>query len=189
MRYLHKGKASTVGGASPPPPPAVFIGDDSTTSGGWKGLYGANGWYMNDNGAVDQSLPAGITVTLTGEADFGFTFVVPAAEMQIGGGSGTSTHAWYSGATMVYRIDQAAPALYDLSVYLVTPDHSAGDRDGTIEITDLSGTILDGPRSATETNTGDWWRWKIYGSVRVVITYVSGAGLNMVTQGILFDPA
>lgn len=193
MRLARHARALGIGGASPPPPPpppppATFIGDDSATSGAWKGTYGSKGYYLAEVAGGQASLPSWASVTQTA-ASFSPTFAWDhaSAQAQNGNTTGAFQSAWFATGTMTFEIDQSVNTLYDLSVYLVNPHQAGIARNITIAIEDTSGNVLDGPRAVTETSTGDWYRWAIFGSIKVVIAFVSPAGSNAVTQGFLFD--
>lgn len=166
---------------------ATYIGADTTTKGSWKGVYGTTGYFLAETSAGVSSLPSWCSgVTLTGETFFSFSsFTDPAAEPDNGNTTGTFLNIWYSGTSWTIEIDQSATTYYDLSLYLIDADNAG--RTCTVTVYDTSNVQLAPTQSYSAMEHGIWSRWKISGSVKIVLT---NTGPNNVdSSGFLFDPA
>ncbi|MEZ5402026.1 MAG: M12 family metallopeptidase [Bryobacteraceae bacterium] len=162
------------------PGTATFVRSDTTSSGTWKGVYGADGYYVIGEPA---KLPAYVTVTPSANA--AITWVASTSEAratQKPDANDRIAACWYSGTTFNIDFDFKGANSHQVALYLLDWD-GGGQRAQKIDIVDAAGTVLD-TRMATGYTNGHYLVWNLSGRVTARITN-SGVS-NAVVSGIFF---
>lgn len=161
---------------------AVFVGTDSTTRGSWRGVFGNAGYYLAGDTASAPSYASATVVDATTWTWTSSTTDVRA--LQRADGSGRSAGAWYrNDGPFVIDIVLSDGNTHDMAFYVV--DWENGGRSQTLEIRDASSNRLLDVRTMASFSGGQYWRWRIRGSVRVIVQKTAAA--SAVISGVLFE--
>jgi hypothetical protein len=177
-------------GAVPPPPPpppppavgntAVFVASDATTRGNWKGVYGASGFSIPNDGTT---LPAYATLRVTGAQPWTWaSWTADTRALQKSVGPDRIASTWYGNVAEI-EVTITDGNSHDFSVYFL--DWDARSRAETVQVLNAdTGAVLDS-RPMSAFGNGVYLKWTISGHVKIRISWTSGA--NMVFNGLFFD--
>jgi hypothetical protein len=160
-------------------PAAVFVGTDVSTQGGWKGLYGGDGYAI---AADATSLPSYATVAQTGQLTWVWAASTSDARgLEKSAGTDRIASAWYGGSFSM-DVELTDGVAHDVAIYVA--DYDAKSRAQTVQLVDPStGAILDS-RAMTAFTGGQYWVWNVRGRVTIVVTATTSSA---VVSGIFFD--
>jgi len=166
------------------PAGAVFVGNDTTTKGTWKGVYGAEGYTIANDGT---NYPAYAQVTFSGQSNF--TWANPTTDvraLQKAAATDRIASTWYAADQLETDINLTDGNWHRVALYGLDWDTTNG-RIQTISILDaVSGSILDSRNLSTFSN-GQYLVWNLRGKVKIRIT--RAGTYNVVASGIFFDIA
>jgi hypothetical protein len=170
--------------SSPAGTSASFALSDVTTQGNWRGVYGADGYALADNGT---SLPAYARLSISGAASW--TWAAATADPRAPQDpidAGRRASCWYSGASFTYDLELTDGATHRVGLYAVDWDQD-NSRAQRVEVIDAAtSTVLDARDLANFTG-GQYLAWDLRGHVQIRITHLGGA--NAVVGGLFFDLA
>ncbi len=176
------------GGAvsQPPTGTAAFLRTDSTTAGSWKGVYGADGYNVIGDTAVNASYAA---VTPTGNSSYIWAGSTGAVQALQKASSTTDRLAacWYTPGTMSVDINLTDSSTHQVALYFLDWDGYGGGRSERVDVLDANGTVLD-TRSVTVFAGGQYVVWNLSGHVAIRITN-SNSSSNAVISGVFFGGA
>jgi hypothetical protein len=163
------------------PGAATFVNQDTTTQGNWRGVYGANGY----NVISDQALnPAYVTPAPTGQTQFVWmpsTSDVRALQKasnpadRIAGG-------WYSYTTFTVDLPITDGNTHQLALYFLDWDTTA--RRQRVDILDGNGNVLSTQSLTSSFHNGVYLVWNVSGHVKARVTLTGGD--NAVISGLFF---
>ena len=166
---------------------AAFVKSDSTTVGGWKGIYGADGWLLAELPANLVQLPSYLPAFTAPPAVF--TFADPTTDargLQRPPAFTTRFAAtWFDGNALTIELDFLDFQIHRVAAYFI--DWDSMGRLQKIEILDNSQTpprVLD-TRSLSNFSGGQYLVWNLTGKVLLRITRT--AGPNAVISGLFFE--
>src|SRR5262245_3329086 len=170
----------TVNAPKPPQTSATFVGTDTTTRGTWKGVYGAGGFTLANDGT---SLPSYATVSQQGMLSWTYsTTTTDVSALQRATQPGRIAADWY-GDTFAIDVNIVDGVKHQISLYLL--DWDSNKRRQTIDVIDAAtGTVLDS-RNASKFQNGQYWIWTVTGHVVIRVTRTAGA--SAVVSGLFFD--
>jgi RHS repeat-associated protein len=179
----------TTGGAAGPPiacsgNAASFVRTDATTQGSWRGVYGADGQYIN---AEAPSAPpyASMTVTTTGTAG-NFTWAASTGDVralqQPPPQTSRIASTYYTSATETFHVVTTDNAAHTVALYLLDWDNLG--RSLTITAQTPSGAVLDVARPFAGMYGGQYAVYTVCGSVDFVVT--NTGPYNAVVSGVFF---
>ena len=162
---------------------ATAVKQDTTTQGTWIGTYGASG-YDIVSGAI--SLPAGDTVTPTGQTAFNWTTTTtdPRA-LQVPGSPNRVASVWYSATSFSVDVNLGDGLAHDLELYLLDWNNDA--RAETVQITDAASGAVFSTQTISSFGSGEYLDYVVSGHIKITITNISPA--NAVLDGLFLDPA
>jgi hypothetical protein len=169
----------------PPPPPgatAVFLKQDAATQGSWIGTYGTQGY---DIVSGPMSLPAGDTVTPTGQLTYTYTTTSsdPRA-LQVAGSTNRVAAVWYSATSFTLGVNLGDGQAHNLELYFLDWDNRG--RAEQIQLSDpKTGKVLD-TQTISAFSAGIYLDWKVSGNL--VITFTCQGPANAVLSGLFLDP-
>jgi hypothetical protein len=153
---------------------------DAGTQGGWRGVYGNEGFLLPSAGSVNPSYSE---LALQNASTWVWQDSTSDARGQIKPASTDHMAAcWYHGDALLFDIAVYDTAVHSLSMYFL--DWDKHDRRQTVEAFDMSGNLLD-RAELSNFSGGVYLRYKIKGQVRFKITKLTGD--NAVLNGIFFD--
>ncbi len=170
-------------GAQPPPPSsgsaATFRGTDTATAGSWKGVFGAGGYLLANDGSA---VPSYAVVKQNGAPSWTWSSsTADVRALQKSAAIDRIAATWYA-ATTDLDIDIKDGRTHDVSLYTVDWDNRG--RSQTIQVLDAAtGAALD-TRSVSGFGGGQYWTWAVSGHVVFRITLTGGP--NAVYSGIFF---
>jgi hypothetical protein len=160
---------------------ATFVGLDTTTQGGWRGIYGSDGWAIAED---TTSLPAYAEVTVgtplawTWEANT----TDPRALERAGGGRQAAT--WYE--TPTWSIDVRLTDAQTHQVALSALDWDFQARTQRVDVRDAATRALLDTQTLANFTDGHYLVWDVRGHVTIEITALTGP--NGVANAIFFTP-
>lgn len=161
---------------------ATFIKADTATQGSWQGVYGSDGFTI-ENGP--SAMPAYATTTPIGSTPYTWaatTTDVRALETATSGSSRAAT-CIYSNSGFTLTMNLSDGAVHQVAMYFV--DWDMKGRAETVTIKGASGATLD-TENITNYVNGQWLVWNISGAVTFNFSFTVGP--NSVLSGIFFDP-
>ena len=191
-RATDNGTASTTSAVrtvivSPSTPPtggtsALYLATDIATKGSWKGVYGAEGYALANEGV---SYPGYAQVSVSGHQSWtwdGATQALPALQKSVA--ADRIAACWYTGGTaFTIDVNLTDGLAHRVTVYAL--DWDGQGRAETIDVLDAAnGTLLDS-RSLSAFTQGQYLTWQITGHVilRITRTGPNSAALS----GLFFD--
>jgi len=174
-------------------PPKTFVGADMATQGSWKGVYGADGFYLaQDPSGNNPSLPSYATVAVTGNSNCtwaGSTSDPRALQRAAAGSTDRLAACWYSvgdGGSFSIDVHLTDGQAHQVALYALDWD-TANYRSETVQvIDDTTGALLD-TRTLTTFQGGAYLVWNLQGNVTLKVTNRTPA--NAVVSGLFFDSA
>ena len=162
---------------------AVAVKQDTTTRGTWIGTYGASGY---DIVSGPTSLPAGDTVTPTGQSNYTWTTATtdPRA-LQVTGSPNRVAACWYSATSFSVDVNLGDGVAHDLELYLL--DWSLSGRAETVQITDATTGAVLTSQTISSFGSGEYLDYVVSGHIKITITNISPA--NAVLNGLFLDPS
>ena len=159
-----------------------LLNQDASTQGTWIGAYGAQGY---DIVAGPVSLPAGDTVTPSGQSTFTWTTTSsdPRA-LQVPGSSNRVAAVWYSTTGFSVDVNLGGGLSHDLELYFDDWDNKA--RAETVQISDAASGLVLSTQTISSFQSGVYLDYAVSG--HIVITITRTGGLNAVLNGLLLDP-
>jgi hypothetical protein len=164
--HIRSNVISNPGGAS-------FIGFDTTTQGNWKSTYGANGYFIANDGSL---APTYATSKVDGDPNvFAYTwgsgaYLTDIRALQIGNsptGRIASEYTNYQTKSFTINVNINDGGTHSISLYLL--DWDTTTRSEVITIRDLStGTLLD-TRVISNFHNGVYASWNISGNVVITV--------------------
>ncbi|HEV2762712.1 MAG TPA: SBBP repeat-containing protein [Pyrinomonadaceae bacterium] len=173
---------------SPTPAPggasAAFVAADDVTQGGWKTVYGGDGYQVIGDAA---SPPAYAQVTPTGHHMWTWaeeTGEARALERAVSVGRVAAT--WYSASAFTVDVNLTDGSPHRVALYFLDWD-GGGSRAQTVEALDAAtGAVLD-TRNVSDFAQGRYLVWDMSGNVRLRLTRMGGG--NAVLSGLFFGAA
>ncbi len=174
---------------SPTPTPvtvtasANFVGQDGTSEGNWKGTYGSQAYWLDND---LENLPS--YVSLSSNAStwvWAASTSDPRALQKASSTTDRVAAAWYNASQWALDLYLLDGQPHKVSVYAV--DFDNGGRSESVDVVDAaSGVVLD-HRSLSSFTNGDYLSWTVTGHVQVRATRTAGA--NAVMSALFVDPA
>ncbi len=169
---------------APPPPAATaqFIKVDSSTQGNWRSAYGAEGYSIAGDSAVNPSYGQ---TSLSGQLFYTWAASTNdvRAIQKTANPNDRIAATWYSGGTFVIDINLLDSATHQVAFYALDWDNFL-NRNQRMEVMDaVSGALLDS-RTVSSFVSGQYLVWNIKGHVQIRITNLSPG--NAVIEGIFF---
>jgi uncharacterized repeat protein (TIGR01451 family) len=175
-------EATIIGLVGSGPSTAAFVNIDTTTHGGWRGVYGGDGFSVLGD---QSSNPSYVTPAPSGQNPF--TWVSSTSDvraLQKNSNPGDRIAAgWYSGSSFTVDLPIADASTHLLTVYCL--DWDTTSRRETVDILDASGNVLSSQSLTGSFNSGVYLLWNVTGHVKVRVTATGGA--NAVISGLFFD--
>ena len=166
---------------------AAFIRTDTTTQGNWKGVYGADGYFVADT--TTNKVPSYAVFTPQNQANWTWTSNgTEMRDLQVSSSSSTNVRqasCWYTLSNNTYSLDVNITDgnAHQLALYVLDWDNRG--RAETIQAVDgTSGAVLD-TRSLANFTNGIYYVWNVSGHVTFNVTLTGG--LNAVVSGAFFD--
>ena len=162
---------------------ATFARQDASTQGTWIGAYGAQSY---DIVSGPSSLPAGDTVTPSGQSTFTWTTTSsdPRA-LQVPGSSNRVAAVWYSTTGFSVNVNLGDGLSHDLELYFDDWDNKA--RAETVQISDAASGLVLSTQTISSFQSGVYLDYAVSG--HIVITITRTGGLNAVLNGLFLDPS
>lgn len=174
---LFFGAASTA-----PAPTATFVRTDTTTRGSWRGVYGADGYNVAGDLAVN---PSYVSPTIQGSF---WTWAASTPEIRAPQKASNPNDrvaaTWYagSGSSVVIDLPMTDSATHQVALYCL--DYDTTGRRQTVDILDASNKVLSTQSLTTSYSQGAYLVWNVSGRVKMRVTVNSGA--NAVISGLFF---
>ena len=164
-------------------PLANLLNQDTSTQGTWIGAHGAQGY---DIVAGPVSLPAGDTVTPSGQLNYTWTTTSsdPRA-LQVPGSSNRIAAVWYSKTSFSVDVNLGDGVQHDLELYFDDWDNLG--RAETVQISDAASGLVLSTQSISSFQSGVYLDYAVSG--HIVITFTRTAGPNAILNGLLLDPS
>jgi uncharacterized repeat protein (TIGR01451 family) len=167
--------------SNPPSAAVAFVKRDTTTQGNWRGAYGADGYTVVGDQALNPSfvvpIPAGQNLAVWAPS------ATDARALQKGSNPLDRIAAtWYGNNSFTVDLPETDTITHQLALYFVDWDTTA--RRETVDILDGNGNVLDSQDLNTSFTGGVYLVWSISGHVKVRITLTGGA--NPVLSGLFF---
>jgi hypothetical protein len=166
------------GAGVPVPASANFVAADTTTLGGWKGVYGGDGFDIPlDASANNPSLPAYATLNITGAS--AYTWADPTSDPRAllkaaPGATARSVSAWYSSSSFSFDLNLTDGQSHRLALYALDWDGTGyqGGRSERIDLIDSStSAVLDSRTIAPDAlAAGEYLTWNVTGHVIIRVT-------------------
>ena len=160
----------------------TFLSTDAGTKGSWKGVYGADGFWINSD---LTSLPGYAQVTSTGSSYVWVPSIQDLKCLQKGASTATDRIAstWYGPSSFLLDVNITGGA-HQVALYAL--DFDGANRTERIDVIDPStGATLDS-RQLSGYSSGVYAIWNVSGHVQFRVTNTSGP--NSVVAGIFFGP-
>ncbi len=169
--------------AVPPTASASLVKKDATTQGNWIGVYGGQGYDIEDTPA---SLPSYAFVGTSGASTYTWSSsTTDTRGLENPGGSGRTATCWYSATSFTIDVDLTDGQACDLALYAV--DWENAGRSEQIQLFNAgTGGVLD-TETISSFHGGVYLQWAVSGNVLIKVTKVSGP--NAVISGLFLDSA
>jgi hypothetical protein len=162
---------------------ATFIGQDTKTQGAWQGVYGGDGFSIENSTQTAPVYAPGVTVQDGLTWTWAATTSDPRALQVPGTNYGTAT-TWYNQQSFSFDMNFIDGQSHYVAFYAVDWDSNA--RAETIDILDADSNAQLDTQQVTNFYNGVYLLWKLSGHLKVVVT--SNAGANAVISGLFFGP-
>jgi hypothetical protein len=164
------------------PAAAVFSATDVLTEGTWKGVYGADGYAINND---STNYPNYAEVTFINESSA--TWAASTTDIRaLQKGSPTATDriasTWYSNTSFTIDINLADGNAHQIAFYCL--DWDTNSRAERIDVLDVATNNVLDTRTISGFSNGIYMVWNLSGHVKIQITLTGGA--NAVVSGIFF---
>ena len=162
---------------------AAFVKTDTTTQGSWKGVYGADGYGLANDGISQPSYGSYNTTAWT------YSWAPSTADVRglqkaAVGSMDRIAAQWGGYPTFDIDCNLADGNTHQVALYGLDWDY--GSRNETVQVVDVgTGTVLDSRTLSSFTN-GAYLVWTIKGHVNFHVVYNGGS--NLALSGIFFDP-
>jgi hypothetical protein len=167
---------------TPPPAPtnpSKFVKSDLSTGGNWKGIYGAQGYWMV---GATPSLPSYATVTTSAPQWTWASSSTRAQALVLPASTSRIEACWYSATQLGFDFTVTDGQLHRVSMYFF--DASSSGRQQRVDLIDrVTGATLDS-RNLSAFSAGIYLTWEITGDVSIRIT---PATVNAVVSAVFFD--
>lgn len=178
--------ASTAPSPQPTAPAnsAIFVKTDSATVGNWKGVYGADGNWVD---SAPPALPGYATVASTGASEWVWNYGVDdLSALTLPGSSATRVAAcWYSPTSLTFDINLTDGQAHNLALYAL--DWDLAGRVEQIDVLDAqTGAVLN-TQTVSGFGLGKYLVWTVKGGIRIRVTRTTGP--NAVVSGLFLSPA
>jgi VCBS repeat-containing protein len=173
-----------------PPAPlsaVTFVATDATTQGGWRGVYGAQGYNVV---ADTTSYPAYAQVAVSGAGTYTWAgSTTDARALQKASNPNDRIAAtWYSFTSFTIDVNFTDGAQHRIGLYLLDWDSYLGGRSERLDVLDAAtGAVLD-TRSVSNFSAGLYLTWNLKGHAQVRVTNTGPSGNTCVASGLFFDP-
>jgi hypothetical protein len=159
---------------------ATFLNLDTVTQGNWKGVYGADGYNVINDGVA---YPAYVTVTPSGNASWAWASSTSDIRALSKASSSTDRIAatWYSGSNFVIDLSFTDAAMHQVAVYCLDWDFNS--RAQTVNVFDPNGKVLS-MQTLSGFQNGRYLVWQMSGHVKISVSPT--AGPNAVVSGLFF---
>jgi hypothetical protein len=167
--------------AAPATGSTPFVKTDTTTRGGWKGIYGADGYNIVGNAAT---YPSFLTMTLSGSR--AATWAASTSDvraLQKASSTDRVAATWYSSGVFTINLNFLDQSSHQVALYLLDWD-AYNKRSQRVEVLDANQVVLD-TRTVTGFSGGQYLVWNLSGRVSIRITNLNAAS-NAVVSGIFF---
>ncbi|MGV3771637.1 MAG: chitobiase/beta-hexosaminidase C-terminal domain-containing protein, partial [Verrucomicrobiales bacterium] len=156
------------------------MGSDTSTKGGWRGVYGGEGYLLPIAGSVT---PAYSELNFPTVSTWVWQDTTSDTRGQIKPASADRMAAcWYAKDLLQFDVAVLDTQLHCLALYFVDWDNRG--RRQIVEVLDMNGKVMD-KTELSDFSGGVYLRYKLKGQVRIRITRV--AGDNAVLNGMFFD--
>ncbi|MEP6602079.1 MAG: hypothetical protein ABJB49_09770, partial [Nitrospirota bacterium] len=159
----------------------TFVKTDTVTQGNWQPVYGADGFNVIGDTAIN---PSYVNPVAAGQASYvwaGSTADVRALRK----GSNAADRiagAWYSSTPFTIDLNMSDQAQHQVALYCL--DWDSTTRRQTIDVLDGNGNVLNTQSLTSSFNAGVYLVWTVSGHVKFRVTVNSGA--NAVVSGLFF---
>ncbi len=162
---------------------ASYLGDDSATQGAWTGLYGADGYVIENGG---NAPPAYATVALTRDMNYiwAASSLDPRALETASGSASATAATFFAGSSFNINLNLTDGKTHRVALYLLDWDSST--RVETISILDAATNTVLSTQKFSSFHNGLYASWSVRGDVVIQVTHDGGS--NAVVSGIFFDP-
>jgi hypothetical protein len=160
---------------------AQYIGMNSSALGNWKGLFGAQGCNVIDNGSV---APTFATVSPSNKTDYlwdGGTSD-PRALQNISDSLRTAA-CWYAPSTFNVNVRCKDALTHKVTLYCLDWDRAG--RTQTIDVIDTNSGVVLHSATINAFSNGVYLSWNIKGDV--TFRFTRNAGSNVLVNGLFFD--
>jgi hypothetical protein len=175
-------------GIAPPPPPststATFVKLDTSTQGNWRSAYGADGYTVIGDQAVN---PSYANPAPAGQQLWVYTSSTTEVRAPQKGSNPADRVAavWFSWNTFTVDLNFSDQAVHQVALYFLDWDRT--DRRQTVDILDGDGNLLNSQVLTSSFNGGAYLVWNLSGKIRIRVSLI--AGLNSVISGLYFGTA
>ncbi|MDB5322216.1 MAG: hypothetical protein JWN40_3847 [Phycisphaerales bacterium] len=172
---------------------ATYLAKDTTTQGNWVGVYGADGYWIEQGYSATntsmQSLPAYVTRCDWGGTALGYDWATESNARSLTKPDGITTTrqaVTFYGPGSTCTLSVTFTALKKIRIY-------NGIYDGgrviafAVKDRDTGATLNSQTEDATEAANGVWYSYSIIGNIDFVYTLISGGNCTA-ASGIFFDP-
>jgi hypothetical protein len=162
---------------------AQFVKVDTATQGNWRGVYGADGFMLANEGSSQPAYGAGAV-----SGNNAWTWAASTTDVRALQKSAVPTDriaaTWYSGDTFTIDVNLTGGAVHQFAVYAV--DWDGLNRTERIDVVDAAtGSVLDS-RNLAGFSGGQYVVWNLRGHVQLRVVNVNS--LNAVVSGMWGRP-
>ena len=167
---------------------AAFVRTDAATQGGWRGMYGTDGWNVaQDASGNNPKTPTYAQVAFTNHNDWAWSgSIADVRALQKTAATATDRIAgcWYSSVGFDIDVNLTDGAIHEIALYGVDWDNY-GPRSETVQVLEsATGNILDA-ENLTAFQNGKYLVWNIKGHVKFHVVNAN-PGANVVVSGLFF---
>jgi hypothetical protein len=163
---------------------ASYLATDAAVQGTWKGVYGAEGYYVIGGASA---LPSFAQITPSGKSDW--TWQASTADVRCPQRGGTATDrvagCWYSSGSFTVDLNLTDGQAHKVSFYCLDWDNSG--RVQSVQVADATTGAVLNSQNVSAFNGGKYLVWEMKG--RVKVTFTRSAGANTVITAIFLDQA
>jgi hypothetical protein len=157
---------------------ATFAGVDASTVGNWRGVYGAEGYTLANDGTA---LSASVQVTLSNGWPYTWSSnTTDTRALERASGAGRIAATWYNASALTIRVRNTSGASRRIALYALDWDRVGRQQRITIRDT-ATGAVLD-TRDWSGFGGGQYLVWHVAGDVTITVSRL--AGPNAVISGV-----
>lgn len=156
--------------AGPKAPVASFVASDTNTQGNWRGVYGADGYWVAQDTAAIPSYSA-----FSPENQWNWTWNPDPNDPRApenAARSGRLASAWYNPGSFTLNVNVTDGQTHQFAIYAV--DWDSRGRAESIQVTDANTNAVLDKRSIFSFTNGIYLVWNISGHVNITVTCTAG---------------